>query len=1665
MTRIYTKKTMGRGKWTTKHGSTARNAYKAASNGGGQSPVETAPPRMPEWFLENCVKTIEELRNKDSPGLIPLEIIDTTETKAQPSSEQGDIPHHESYQIDRLLWAPIRGLLAPLPDQALSEISSNMPNGGVVACHSCAFLHDAAHIRFPGRRVAGGNPFLLTIAQRLAPEAGAHLIVLTLEDVDDLCEHLAREGFPAGSKLTRPPLKAYFTRTSETEEDTWYPKEDYSKPWKSPFPFSALLHCADVIEEGDVGNPRTGQPVVVWLPDVKKFWDYERGIVLQALKQAVAQESGRVLVLSTVDQMGRPSSFTGEPLPPPLQRLPQNCAYPYARQDVRESRPDTSSSDDSDYEKDEFGESISKTSKVWSQQRNKSRNAAAAKWEDMVLSASGTNPRRHAIHIAPVSSSRQRRSFEINAAHRPWTMEDNIRRIQAVVRRSSPIHAQSPLFRPYAAWERMTDSLPQDHPICADFLGEPMLMDLASSIMPWTSEDRIRLAILEFQKYESVLRSWSPSTLPEDQTGLDSKLTPQIRKKLERLFREPQRYTWAIRLLSLLQAQRHKEVRMTDLALPDEVRQSIAQLAGRPDQAEDQAPYGTLAQETTSGALLYGPPGNGKTSLARALASQTNGVFLSFSAADIKARWFTRFGYQFKELTHSLFWLARELKAAVLFIDEADQLYGPQSDSSYSPDSSLSPQLLQEMSKRQKHNQKLLVLLATNQPHKMDPVLLGRFPTRIYMGLPSPAQRLQILQLHLSEESLDHCVDLSRLADKTMNYSASDIKDLCKHAAVLCDSFDGDLGGRRLLQQRHFDRVLLRTPTTVSLEALSSIRAFAKQHDPEAWRSMMSRTQVATNPGAASTTADAAASHQNRTHDPTLSRAAREQRQKARREIGTSNPQPSAPPHEPNPEGADLAQTHLAEGGAVLPERRRSYQYTPLAQDGKHIRVLHICAEDCEVEGHNTREGANALHDDTIVCMLSTVDLDDTTEAWTRYTSVFDFPPQTRIVKWQSACRDAEEYQQDLDSPQPDKTQDIDDGAGVASSSRGKMLHRYRWGDFMALSYVWGDAARMREIIVDGCRFDVTSNLYEALSVLRGTDEIRKQGLHIWIDAICINQQDKLERAREVMRMDLIYANCFKVWAQLDSGSAVADSDVNIVKARLERLDFAELPDLRWGDADTIAVEDALWSVVTAMATNRYWERLWVVQEIALAPDITFRLGAGCFTRKDILDIDIIYRAASDSQRTSRDTESKKAWDLYRKMTIMVFRLVTLRPKKSNLDVSGRPMIDMIEILHLAQTSSATDPRDKVFGMLGLVPVEVKNAVKPDYRSGVSMQEVAVQFSKACILADGELNNFARMQRNAVRPRGLPTWAMDLEGSPHMGKLIRDTQYRVHDANQGLAWSDLKFTDNDRVMVCQGVMVDDLAALGACEWFYEPLDGWLYRPLWQDTEDGGNDNERSKAEQDPDTMKWRQTLARVLLRDSTFTFDDGKYSVLDIPWLESYKVEKDYTDARATRHLEGPPADIGRQHFAPQERKWARFYNKSGLNGLFYSALNGSADLLIGGQPLKSYFALLDSNDECPDIAAFLDLTNKLDDGLCGEGYTRLLKTKRGLLGTVPEITLPGDKIVVLSQCDMPMVLRPKDGSKYYEIVGSCFVEGLMRGETAELLAQGTVKLETFMIR
>ncbi|XP_053747000.1 spastin isoform X4 [Panthera pardus] len=182
------------------------------------------------------------------------------------------------------------------------------------------------------------------------------------------------------------------------------------------------------------------------------------------------------------------------------------------------------------------------------------------------------------------------------------------------------------------------------------------------------------------------------------------------------------------------------------------------------------------------GLLLFGPPGNGKTMLAKAVAAESNATFFNISAASLTSKYVG----EGEKLVRALFAVARELQPSIIFIDEVDSLLCERREGEHDASRRLKTEFLIEFDGVQSAgDDRVLVMGATNRPQELDEAVLRRFIKRVYVSLPNEETRLLLLKNLLCKQGSPLTQkELAQLARMTDGYSGSDLTALAKDAAL-----------------------------------------------------------------------------------------------------------------------------------------------------------------------------------------------------------------------------------------------------------------------------------------------------------------------------------------------------------------------------------------------------------------------------------------------------------------------------------------------------------------------------------------------------------------------------------------------------------------------------------------------------------------------------------------------------------------------------------------------------------------------------------------------------------------------------------------------------------------------------------------------------------------
>jgi hypothetical protein len=313
--------------------------------------------------------------------------------------------------------------------------------------------------------------------------------------------------------------------------------------------------------------------------------------------------------------------------------------------------------------------------------------------------------------------------------------------------------------------------------------------------------------------------------------------------------------------------------------------------------------------------------------------------------------------------------------------------------------------------------------------------------------------------------------------------------------------------------------------------------------------------------------------------------------------------------------------------------------------------------------------------------------------------------------------------------------------------------------EYTALSYTWGDLTIRKAILVGGQTLEVTVNLFDALCHLRSSQKTRT----FWVDAVCINQGDLDERSKQVLRMRDIYtfAKTVEVWLGIadddayatmalvkNLGATVSDPEESLAKG------FNE-----YGQAFIDIFEGAEPEAVRALSQlfNRpWWTRVWVVQELSLANQqaATVRCGEAAAPWLSFL----ITAYAIESSWFVVDAI---VTGVFPDDKVSAFNNGIRMAQCRRVDPTHPPFA-LLELLHQHRDCESTDPKDKVYGLLGLSGDVEDIGITPNYDQ--SLEEIFTDLFKKHVLATNSLDMICAVRfpkQFASLPSWVPDWSVD----------------------------------------------------------------------------------------------------------------------------------------------------------------------------------------------------------------------------------------------------------------------------------------------------------------
>jgi len=528
-----------------------------------------------------------------------------------------------------------------------------------------------------------------------------------------------------------------------------------------------------------------------------------------------------------------------------------------------------------------------------------------------------------------------------------------------------------------------------------------------------------------------------------------------------------------------------------------------------------------------------------------------------------------------------------------------------------------------------------------------------------------------------------------------------------------------------------------------------------------------------------------------------------------------------------------------------------------------------------------------------------------------------------------------------------------------------------------------GPEDKKKSIIVDGAHFRVSVNAADVLHCLGRRKSTPSRPTRVWIDSVCINQEDPSEKAHQILLMGRIYRQSRRVRVWLNVGPC--------------------------GD----------------FRTHPWWTRLWVVQEAALARRLVFMHRDGV-------------------ERTWRATEKKMMTmqEMTGRGVVKDGNFAIIRRAREGYEQYGTWDPSIHALLYALRGLGCAEPSDRIYAVLGLAPKLLDLGVVPAYDAPVARVPLYVDLVRKIIKGMGTLEvlNCVREWRRGDRVdeamSGLPSWAPNW--SAHDGRdpepLVelfkpsatpgRYSAARLLDANLGKK-------PEGSTLVLGGIRFDEVMELGE-PWYSDGspvwrrdhgvLSGWAGvalspQPLCPYTEgDGSDDNSNalSKAR--------KEALLRTYIAD--YAYEGGS---APREHLETYVEAWCHRAGWTMPHPNGTDTLESYLHsnLARQPR----------IN-----------DVITGAKPKGGFIraALGARYSARHRLKGYITYVERIERACSNR---RLLVTKRGYVGLAPWNAEVGDVVAVLHGGDTPFLLRPGSEPGVYSFVGEAFVYGIMAGE------------------
>jgi len=348
---------------------------------------------------------------------------------------------------------------------------------------------------------------------------------------------------------------------------------------------------------------------------------------------------------------------------------------------------------------------------------------------------------------------------------------------------------------------------------------------------------------------------------------------------------------------------------------------------------------------------------------------------------------------------------------------------------------------------------------------------------------------------------------------------------------------------------------------------------------------------------------------------------------------------------------------------------------------------------------------------------------------------------------------------------------------------------------YKALSYVWGTDPETHTIKCDGKLLPVRANLYSALQRFREKNQV----CTIWVDAICINQENIPERSQQVQNMRRVYASASEAVIWLGDETKTDSEAFSFINAFEEALKSKRGFD--WNNPQSFfglhgVNYNTLWKSLGELLQKSWFGRIWIIQEVVMASN------ARVFCGSQTCSWESISRMVRFIRQHGFHTQFGNPLGMN---TVRV--MANLKERLRQNRMAG---LDYLLLLRATRLFSSTDPRDRFFALHGFLSNDNTDGIQIDYK--LPCQEVYQSWAMHSI-NNGSLKLLSLAERGPKSKLDLPSWIPDWSSAPE--QVSRNPLFGLGFEAAGEAKAEVSILEDGRVLNVAGLMVDSIQCVGS----------------------------------------------------------------------------------------------------------------------------------------------------------------------------------------------------------------------------------------------------------